>query len=114
MEDYAKSTCIQFVPKTNADTNYVYIIPDQGCYSMVGKTGECPVFVNGSVKWLHSGGRQTVSLGSGCVQKGIIIHELMVGLCLCTDLKSSKCFVYSTRLGSSTNSLAPTGMYLFL
>uniref|UniRef100_A0A914WKV3 Amino acid transporter n=1 Tax=Plectus sambesii TaxID=2011161 RepID=A0A914WKV3_9BILA len=61
MDDYAKMTCLQFVPKTNADTNYVYIIPDQGCYSMVGKTG----------------GRQTVSLGSGCVQKGIIIHELM-------------------------------------
>ena len=27
--------------------------------------------------WLFVGGRQTVSLGSGCVQKGIIMHELM-------------------------------------
>lgn len=24
-----------------------------------------------------AGGRQTLSLGSGCIQKGIIIHEMM-------------------------------------
>uniref|UniRef100_A0A0N5AUP2 Metalloendopeptidase n=1 Tax=Syphacia muris TaxID=451379 RepID=A0A0N5AUP2_9BILA len=61
MQEYTKLTCIQWVPKTNTDVNYVYIMPDRGCYSMVGKTG----------------GRQTLSLGSGCIQKGIIIHELM-------------------------------------
>ncbi|KAI1702753.1 astacin (Peptidase family m12A) domain-containing protein [Ditylenchus destructor] len=59
--DYQKRTCIQFVPKTTTDTDYVHILPDDGCYSLVGKVG----------------GRQPVSLGDGCIQKGIIIHELM-------------------------------------
>ena len=61
MQEYTKNTCVEWVPKTNADTDYVYIMPDRGCYSMVGKTG----------------GRQTLSLGNGCIQKGIIIHEMM-------------------------------------
>ncbi|KHJ94434.1 shTK domain protein [Oesophagostomum dentatum] len=61
MQEYSTYTCIQWVPKTNNDVNYVYIFPDRGCYSMVGKIG----------------GKQSLSLGSGCIQKGIIIHELM-------------------------------------
>ncbi|KAL6724432.1 hypothetical protein Aduo_019323 [Ancylostoma duodenale] len=61
MQEYSTHTCIQWVPKTNNDVNYVYIFPDRGCYSMVGKIG----------------GKQSLSLGSGCIQKGIIIHELM-------------------------------------
>uniref|UniRef100_A0AC34FB87 Metalloendopeptidase n=1 Tax=Panagrolaimus sp. ES5 TaxID=591445 RepID=A0AC34FB87_9BILA len=61
MQEYSKNTCVEWVPKTNKDTDYVYIMPDRGCYSMVGKTG----------------GRQTLSLGNGCIQKGIIIHEMM-------------------------------------
>ncbi|GMT35826.1 hypothetical protein PFISCL1PPCAC_27123 [Pristionchus fissidentatus] len=61
MQEYAANTCVQWVPKTDQDQNYVYIMPDRGCYSMVGKMG----------------GRQTLSLGSGCIQKGIIIHEMM-------------------------------------
>ncbi|EPB76305.1 astacin [Ancylostoma ceylanicum] len=61
MQEYSTHTCIQWVPKTNNDINYVYIFPDRGCYSMVGKIG----------------GKQSLSLGSGCIQKGIIIHELM-------------------------------------
>uniref|UniRef100_A0A7E4VTC9 Metalloendopeptidase n=1 Tax=Panagrellus redivivus TaxID=6233 RepID=A0A7E4VTC9_PANRE len=61
MQEYSKNTCVEWVPKTNKDTDYVYIMPDRGCYSMVGRTG----------------GRQTLSLGNGCIQKGIIIHEMM-------------------------------------
>lgn len=61
MQEYSTHTCIQWVPKTNNDVNYIYIFPDRGCYSMVGKIG----------------GKQSLSLGAGCIQKGIIIHELM-------------------------------------
>ncbi|VDM74312.1 unnamed protein product [Strongylus vulgaris] len=39
MQEYSTHTCIQWVPKTNNDVNYVYIFPDRGCYSMVGKIG---------------------------------------------------------------------------
>ncbi|KAH7732264.1 Protein NAS-15 [Aphelenchoides avenae] len=61
MQEYNKHTCIEWSPRTSADRDYVYIMPDRGCYSMVGRTG----------------GRQTLSLGNGCIQKGIIIHEMM-------------------------------------
>ncbi|CAI4232141.1 unnamed protein product [Auanema sp. JU1783] len=61
MQEYSTHTCIKWVPKENGDANYVHIYPDRGCYSMVGKMG----------------GKQMLSLGSGCIQKGIIIHELM-------------------------------------
>ncbi|ULT79456.1 hypothetical protein L5515_016112 [Caenorhabditis briggsae] len=61
MQEYASHTCIRWVPKEAVDVNYVHIYPDRGCYSMVGKMG----------------GKQSLSLGSGCIQKGIILHELM-------------------------------------
>ncbi|VDK88963.1 unnamed protein product [Litomosoides sigmodontis] len=61
MEEYAQRTCVRWVPRSVEDYDYIYITPDRGCYSMVGKTG----------------GKQTVSLGTGCIQKGIIMHELM-------------------------------------
>uniref|UniRef100_A0A915AQ77 Metalloendopeptidase n=1 Tax=Parascaris univalens TaxID=6257 RepID=A0A915AQ77_PARUN len=60
-EEYTKFTCIKFTPKTDEDYDYIHIFPDDGCYSMVGRVG----------------GRQEVSLASGCLEKGIIIHELM-------------------------------------
>ncbi|VDL69291.1 unnamed protein product [Nippostrongylus brasiliensis] len=53
IEEYRKKTCIDFSPKSAADQDYIHIVPDDGC------------------------GKQPVSLGDGCIQKGIIIHELM-------------------------------------
>ncbi|VDN05404.1 unnamed protein product [Thelazia callipaeda] len=61
MEEYAMRTCVRWVPRSIDDYDYIYIVPDRGCYSMVGRTG----------------GKQTISLGTGCIQKGIIMHELM-------------------------------------
>uniref|UniRef100_A0AC35TKZ0 Metalloendopeptidase n=1 Tax=Rhabditophanes sp. KR3021 TaxID=114890 RepID=A0AC35TKZ0_9BILA len=61
IEEYRKLTCIDFAPKSAADVDYIHIVPDDGCYSLVGRVG----------------GKQPVSLGDGCIQKGIIIHELM-------------------------------------
>ncbi|CAJ0942366.1 unnamed protein product, partial [Mesorhabditis belari] len=61
IEEYRKLTCIDFAPKSAADQDYIHIVPDDGCYSLVGRIG----------------GKQPVSLGDGCIQKGIIIHELM-------------------------------------
>ncbi|KAI6214724.1 Metalloendopeptidase [Aphelenchoides besseyi] len=60
MNEYTTKTCIKWIPKTN-EKDYVYLLPDRGCYSMVGRTG----------------GRQVLSLGNGCIQRGIIIHEML-------------------------------------
>uniref|UniRef100_A0A915PYE1 Metalloendopeptidase n=1 Tax=Setaria digitata TaxID=48799 RepID=A0A915PYE1_9BILA len=61
MEEYQRWTCVRFVPKEQLDFDYIYIVPHDGCYSMVG----------------NNGGMQVVSLGDGCLKKGIVIHELM-------------------------------------
>ncbi|KAI6215534.1 Metalloendopeptidase [Aphelenchoides besseyi] len=60
IQNFQEKTCIQFVPKTEQDHDYVHIVPEEGCYSMVGKVG----------------GKQPVSIGNGCIQTGVIIHEL--------------------------------------
>ncbi|KAI6202156.1 Metalloendopeptidase [Aphelenchoides besseyi] len=62
MNEYHQKTCVKFVardPKRHRD--YIYIHPDDGCYSLVGRVG----------------GRQPLSLDSGCIQTGTIVHELM-------------------------------------
>ncbi|XP_040568966.1 zinc metalloproteinase nas-6 [Lepeophtheirus salmonis] len=59
-EDYAEKTCVRFLPRTNQHA-YVHIMKGDGCSSSVGRTG----------------GIQTISLGNGCIYKGIVIHELM-------------------------------------
>ncbi|KAL7071149.1 hypothetical protein ACQ4LE_009402 [Meloidogyne hapla] len=61
IDEYHKKTCVEWTPKTANDIDYVHIIPDDGCYSLVGKVG----------------GKQPVSLGEGCMTIGIVIHELM-------------------------------------
>uniref|UniRef100_UPI001ED8273C zinc metalloproteinase nas-36-like n=1 Tax=Scatophagus argus TaxID=75038 RepID=UPI001ED8273C len=54
------STCIRFVP-LKVQTNYISIVKATGCWSYVGQTG----------------GAQQLSLGSGCIQHGVIQHELI-------------------------------------
>uniref|UniRef100_A0A914W6A0 Metalloendopeptidase n=1 Tax=Plectus sambesii TaxID=2011161 RepID=A0A914W6A0_9BILA len=62
MEEYHMKTCIKFVPRDpTLHRDYIYIHPDDGCYSLVGRTG----------------GRQPLSLDAGCIQVGTIVHELM-------------------------------------
>ena len=50
----------RFTPRTS-EAGYIHIVPGNGCSSSVGRTGRV----------------QSVSLGSGCVYLGIVIHELM-------------------------------------
>uniref|UniRef100_A0A914N6R2 Metalloendopeptidase n=1 Tax=Meloidogyne incognita TaxID=6306 RepID=A0A914N6R2_MELIC len=61
IDEYHKKTCVEWTPKAANDIDYVHILPDDGCYSLVGKVG----------------GKQPVSLGEGCMTIGIVIHELM-------------------------------------
>uniref|UniRef100_A0A915M2I3 Peptidase M12A domain-containing protein n=1 Tax=Meloidogyne javanica TaxID=6303 RepID=A0A915M2I3_MELJA len=53
MDEYHSKTCVRFVPRDlRRHRDYVYIHPDDGCYSLVGRTG----------------GKQPLSLDSGCIQ----------------------------------------------
>ncbi|CAB1430685.1 unnamed protein product [Pleuronectes platessa] len=64
MDNMEKGTCVRFVPWTH-QRDYVDIQPKSGCWSYLGSRG----------------GRQTVSLQSpGCLQVGVISHELMHAL----------------------------------
>lgn len=59
MNHYHQNTCIRFKERTN-ERNFIHIFRGEGCYSMVGMVG----------------GGQQLSLGSGCENHGIIVHEL--------------------------------------
>ncbi|CAK5120168.1 unnamed protein product [Meloidogyne enterolobii] len=50
IDEYHKKTCVEWTPKAANDIDYVHILPDDGCYSLVGK----------------------VSLGEGCMTIGIV------------------------------------------
>ena len=60
MEEIECRTCVQFVERT-VESSYVHILQAEGCFSAVGRQG----------------GVQVVSLGSGCVQHGVVVHELL-------------------------------------
>ncbi|XP_069938204.1 zinc metalloproteinase nas-4-like [Cherax quadricarinatus] len=60
IDEFQSRTCLRFVPRTTQE-DYVFILKGQECSSWVGR----------------SGGVQVVSLGQGCVQFGVILHELM-------------------------------------
>ncbi|KAJ1182621.1 hypothetical protein NDU88_007808 [Pleurodeles waltl] len=59
MKEFALMTCVHFVNRTT-ESDYVHIVPGDGCWSSIGRKG----------------GPQKVSLGSGCLSKGSIQHEL--------------------------------------
>ncbi|CAK5107724.1 unnamed protein product [Meloidogyne enterolobii] len=59
--EYQSRTCIRFVPKTEADVDFLYIGKIDGCYSDVGRAG----------------GRQELSLDDGCLHLDTVIHELV-------------------------------------
>jgi hypothetical protein len=61
MHDIEQNTCVRFRNKGPGDADYIHIFSGTGCYSYVGHLGV---------------GKQMVSLGPGCMIKGIVIHEL--------------------------------------
>ena len=60
MSDIECKTCVEFVERSQ-ESSYVHFLPGTGCFSSVGRQG----------------GVQVVSLGRGCVQHGIVLHELL-------------------------------------
>jgi len=60
MKEYHEKTCIRFKPRTS-ERAYIHIMKGNGCSSSIGRTGS----------------KQSVSLGTGCVYAGIVMHELM-------------------------------------
>lgn len=66
MEAIESVSCIKFVPRNpKKHPNYIEIVKIDGCWSYVGCLGT---------------GRQELSIGSGCENVGIIVHELMHAL----------------------------------
>lgn len=63
IEEFHLRTCVRFVPRI-LQTSYVSIVKGEGCFSEVGRTGS----------------PQTLSLGAGCINNGIIQHELLHAL----------------------------------
>nr|BBB36258.1 low choriolytic enzyme [Dicentrarchus labrax] len=64
MKDFESKTCIHFIPRAT-QRGYLSIEPRFGCSSLLGRTGD----------------KQVVSLQRfGCIQQGIIQHELLHAL----------------------------------
>lgn len=66
IEDYHENTCIRFRPYKKSDNDYITIeAKSSGCWSLVGR---------------HDHGQVVNLQNPGCVQHGVIIHELMHAL----------------------------------
>ncbi|XP_056243440.1 tolloid-like protein 2 [Seriola aureovittata] len=63
IDDFHLSTCIRFTLRTG-QTSYISIVKKVGCWSLIGR----------------SGATQELSLGNGCINNGIIQHELIHAL----------------------------------
>lgn len=61
IKEFRDKTCVRFVPKSPQDRDYIYFYRDLGCFSPIGRQG----------------GRQKLSVGSGCEYKGTVLHEMM-------------------------------------
>ena len=60
MKEFESKTCLRFKPRSS-DRDYIHIYSGSGCNSQVGRGGRM----------------QSLSLGPGCLYKGIAMHELM-------------------------------------
>ena len=75
IDDYERYTCLRFVKRTTEYSYMWFYNSGQGCFSAVGKQG----------------GKQGISLSSGCWYKGVAIHEMMHALGKkCYDVKSTR------------------------
>jgi hypothetical protein len=61
MLEIESNTCVKFVEKSWYTRDYIQLIQGNGCWSNVGRVG----------------GKQMLSLGSGCGNKNLMLHELM-------------------------------------
>jgi hypothetical protein len=64
MTEIESKTCVKFVSKSWFDRNFVQLIQGDGCWSNVGMIG----------------GKQQLSLGIGCKNKKLMLHELVHSL----------------------------------
>lgn len=64
VREFHARSCIRFVARQQHHSDFLYLAPDDGCFSSVGRTG----------------GKQLLSLGHGCISRGVVIHELMHAL----------------------------------
>ena len=60
MKEFENKTCLRFTPRSS-ERDYIHIYSGSGCNSKVGRLGRM----------------QSLSLGPGCLYKGIAMHELM-------------------------------------
>ena len=60
MKEFESKTCLRFKPRSS-ERDYVHIYSGFGCNSQVGRVGRM----------------QSLSLGTGCLFKGVAMHELM-------------------------------------
>ncbi|XP_031847626.1 hatching enzyme 1.2 [Nomia melanderi] len=66
MEEYHENTCLRFRPYEKTDVDYITIQGEMsGCWSLVGR---------------HDRGQMVNLQRPGCVQHGVIVHELMHAL----------------------------------
>ena len=65
IEEIEEKTCVKFQQGQDANGNYLKVSKGDGCHSSIGGEGL---------------GRQSLSLGNGCIQLGVIVHEFMHAL----------------------------------
>lgn len=61
MEEYHRKTCIRFRQATRNDRDYIRMVNQNACWSIIGR----------------SGGEQLLKMGGHCLQLGTALHELM-------------------------------------
>ncbi|XP_075466103.1 embryonic protein UVS.2-like [Ascaphus truei] len=86
MQEFETVTCVRFMPHT-AEQNAINITIGYGCWSLIGRTG----------------GIQEVSIGVGCMAKGIVQHEIIHALGFYHEHKRSDRDNYVTIMTQNIN-----------